>query len=110
MLAAPVFASKQEYLERLEDVDFWWPYVAEALRRHGLDADGHEPVAGTGGTYPTLLCGDVVVKLLGHFGSWRGHYAAERVAHAVLATDPEVAAPPRGAAGPGFGRPPAPLG
>lgn len=60
---------------------------------------GREPVAGIGGTYPTWLCGDVVVKLFGHSRAWRAGHAAERAAHAVLATDPAIAAPRLLAAG-----------
>ncbi len=93
MTAPPTFASLQEHVSRLGDVSFWWPYVAEILKRHGLADAGREPVAGFNATYPTFLYGDVVVKLFGYSRSWRGSHAAERAAQALVATDPEIAAP-----------------
>jgi len=50
-------------------------------------------VAGSNPTYPTFLYGDVVVKLFGYSRSWRASHAAERAAHALVATDPEIVAP-----------------
>jgi hypothetical protein len=91
--APPTFASIQEYVSRLGDVGFWWPYVAEILERHDLADAGREPAAGFNATYPTFLYGDVVVKLFGHFRSWRECHAAERAAQALVATDPAIAAP-----------------
>ncbi|WP_326612073.1 aminoglycoside 3'-phosphotransferase/choline kinase family protein [Streptomyces scopuliridis] len=91
----PAFASLRDYVSRLEDTGFWWPYAAEVLARHDLvDADARpDPVSGVGGTYPTFLYGDVVVKLFGGTGAWRESHAAERAALALVATDPEIAAP-----------------
>lgn len=54
---------------------------------------GGEPVAGIGGTYPTFLYGDLVVKLFGYYRSWRGNYAAESAAQVVLSSNQEIAAP-----------------
>jgi hypothetical protein len=93
MMAPPTFASSQAYVARLQDVGFWWPYVAEILRRHDLIDARCEPVAGSNPTYPTFLYGDVVVKLFGHVRPWREGHAAERAAHTLIATDPEIAAP-----------------
>src|SRR5205823_13579869 len=93
MTAPPTFASFQEHLSRLGDVDFWWPHVAEILKRHGLAGAGREPVAGFNATYPTFLYGDAVVKLFGCFRPWRASHAAERAAQALVATDPGIAAP-----------------
>src|SRR5438552_10191915 len=89
----PTFAFSQEYRSRLGDVDFWWPYVAEIVKRHGLTGAGREPVAGFNATYPTFLYGDVVVKLFGYLRPWRASHAAERAAQALVATDPEIRAP-----------------
>lgn len=61
--------------------------------RHGLADAGGEPVAGFNATYPTFLYGNVVVKLFGYSRSWRASHAAERAAHHLLATGPEIAAP-----------------
>lgn len=93
MTAPPRFASIQEHVSRLGDVGFWWPYVVEILERHDLVGAGREPVAGLNATYPTFLYGDVVVKLFGYSRSWRPSHAAERAAQALVATDPEIAAP-----------------
>jgi len=93
MTTPPTFASDQEYRSRATDVGFWWPNIAEILKRHDLSDADHEPVAGVGGTYPTFLHGDVVVKLFGYVRSWRETHAAERAAHKLIATDPEIAAP-----------------
>ena len=93
MPAPPTFASNQEFVSRLGDVGFWWPHVARIAERHGLNAAGRKPVAGFNPTYPTFLFGDVVVKLFGHTRAWRSSHAAESAAHALIATDPEIAAP-----------------
>jgi len=89
----PAIASVQDYVSRLGDVDFWGPYVAEILGRHDLAEAGPGPMAGFNPTYPTFLCGGVVVKLYGCSGAWRESHAAERAALALVATDPEIAAP-----------------
>ena len=93
MVTPPTFASLQDYSARIEDVGFWWPWVAEVLKRHGLADASAEPLAGVGGTYPTILQGDVVVKLFGYVRSWREGYAAERAAQILVAQDPEIATP-----------------
>ncbi len=93
MTAPPLFASIREYGSRLGDVSFWWPYVTEILGRHDLADASRDLVAGFNPTYPTFLCGDVVVKLFGYFRTWRESYTAEREALALLAIDPEIAAP-----------------
>ena len=68
-------------------------FIAEILARHNMSRAGTEPVAGTNATYPTFVCGDVVVKLFGYFRAWRKSYKAERTAHILIATDPKIAAP-----------------
>ena len=93
MITPPTFVSNQEYVARRGDAGFWWPYVAEILKRHDLTGAGQDLVAGTSGTYPTFLYGDVVVKLFGYRRSWRASQAAERAALTLIATDPEIAAP-----------------
>lgn len=89
----PTFTGNDDYRARLDDVDFWTPYVERALRAHGL-ADGRtEPVAGVNPTFPTFLYGDVVVKFLGHVPTWPTTYAGERAALALVGRDPAVLAP-----------------
>ncbi|WP_329520222.1 phosphotransferase family protein [Spirillospora sp. NBC_01491] len=73
------------------DVGFWGPHVAGILERHGLpDA---APVAGFNPTYPTFLCGDVVVKLFGGSPNWCEAHSAERAALDRLSTEPEILTP-----------------
>jgi hygromycin-B 7''-O-kinase len=91
--APPKFASLHDFVSRLGDVDFWWPYVIEILNRHDLADRGQDPVAGFNATFPTFVLGDVVVKLFGYLRAWRAGHAAERGAQALVATDPEIAAP-----------------
>jgi len=93
LIDPPTFVSDQEYGSRLDDAGYWWPYVSEILKRHDLVNAGWEPVAGTGGTYPTFLYGTIVVKLFGYLRSWRQSHAAEYEAQTLIATDPEIAAP-----------------
>ncbi len=93
MIAPPYFASLPEHVSRLGDVDLWRPYLFEALSRHDLTTGGGEPVAGFNATYPTFVCGDVIVKLFGYSQSWRRAHAAERAAHLVVGRDSEIAAP-----------------
>ncbi len=87
----------QDYVARLGDGGFWAPYLAEIVARHGLAGGAGPPVAGVNATYPTFLCsnpsGDLAVKLFGYFHPWRRSHAAERAAYALLASDPEIAAP-----------------
>lgn len=93
MIPPPKLASIEEHVSRLGDVDFWWPYVSEILKRHDLLDTGLTAVAGFNATYPTFLYGDVVVKLFGYSRSWRASHAAERGAQILVATDPEIVAP-----------------
>jgi len=93
VIAPPEFKSIREHVSCLGDVGFWGPYVAEILERHDLGGAERKPVAGFNPTYPTFLCGDVVVKLFGYSRAWRKSHAAESAALALVATNPEIAAP-----------------
>jgi len=86
MLKEPKFSSDQDYVSRLGDMDFWWPYLSTILVRYGLLAGRHEPQPGVGGTFPTFLCGEYVVKLFGGWHSWAQSFATERAAHRLLET------------------------
>ena len=63
------------------------------LERHGLADHGQAPFAGYNATYPTFVWGEVVVKLFGITPTWRQSHATERAALALLASDPQIAAP-----------------
>ena len=49
--------------------------------------------AGVGGTFPTLVCGDVVVKFFGHMPFWRRAHDSELAAMRLVAGDPDILAP-----------------
>lgn len=93
MSRPPSFTSLQDHISRLGDINFWWPYLCEILKRHGLINTHCEPIAGFNSTYPTFLYGDIVIKLFGYSKSWQQRYAAEHAALAVVATQPNVIAP-----------------
>ena len=93
MTALPAFRSLRDYVSRIGNVDFWRPYVEEILGRHGLTCRGQELEAGFNPTYPTFIYSDLVLKLFGYFPSWRESHRIERRAHALIATDPKIAAP-----------------
>jgi hypothetical protein len=93
MITPPIFASLQEHVSRLGDIEPWQPYIAEILERHHLTDTGRQPAAAFNATYPTFLYGDVVVKLFGYSRAWRASHAGERAAYASPATDPDMAAP-----------------
>ncbi|MCA9950520.1 MAG: aminoglycoside phosphotransferase family protein [Anaerolineales bacterium] len=99
MLKPPTFASEKEYIAQRTDVDFWRPFVIEILARYKLIDARRELVTGVGGTFPTFLYGDVVVKLFGFLRSWHKSYTAEYAAHTLLASDPRITAPSLLAAG-----------
>lgn len=95
-LAPPAFASDREYSARLDDSDFWTPYVRAALRLSGFPQP-ERIWSGQRGTYPTIHCDlGMVVKLYGE--SWYGpeSFAAESASYALLAGQhllvPELAA------------------
>lgn len=93
VIQPPTFASLEEYISRVNDVDFWAPYVTEILERHDLYDTSQEPEAGFNATYPTFLQGTVAVKIFGYAEAWSASHAAEHAALAEVATDPEIAAP-----------------
>ena len=103
----PAFFSTSDYLARLSDIGFWHPRVAGVFRRHGIEAEA-KLVAGVGGTFPTLLSGNVAIKLFGHLPFWRTAYEAERAAVRCVATDPRILAPTLLAEGRLFDDPTAP--
>ncbi len=87
----PRFASRREYVDRLGDPAYWMPYLRTVLARHGLpDADAS---AGVIGTYPTFLVGAVVVKLFGHFPSWRDDHDVEQAVLRLLDHNRDIPAP-----------------
>jgi len=74
-------------------VAFWKPRLSAIFERHGWSGARQPITAGAGGTYPTFLLGDLVIKLFGGQGPWRSSFSAERAALQALATQPGVAGP-----------------
>ncbi|HZC26563.1 MAG TPA: aminoglycoside phosphotransferase family protein [Actinopolymorphaceae bacterium] len=96
-----MFSPDHDYGDHLGDARLWTPYVTEVLRRHGLrdGVSGQAPESGFVGTYPTFLCGPYVVKLFGHFGTWRTSYDTEVAMQRLLLDNPDIPAPRLVAAG-----------
>ena len=95
------FATPREYGDRVGDAEFWGPYVATALARHGLPA--LPPAVGAVGTFPTFLVGRYVVKFFGELFGGPSCYEIERSLHRVLLAHPEIPAPTLVAEGELFG-------
>ncbi len=92
--AAPAelaFVSTAEYAATRENVDFWQPYVHEALRRHALPTVA--PGIGTGGTLPTFLAGAYVVKLFPALFSGAECFEIERSLHQLFLEHRRILAP-----------------
>ena len=91
MPAPPEFADLADHVARNRDAAFWRPYLDAIRARHDLpDA---APVAGFNVTYPTFICGDVVIKLFGYSKAWRPAAVHEVAAYRTLAADPAIAVP-----------------
>lgn len=91
--SSPTISSPGDFKTRLSDTEFWSPYVLDVLQRHNLAGAVDDIVAGVGGTFPTFLVGEVVVKFFGYLDWWRSSCRTERAAHALLASDSEINAP-----------------
>ena len=89
----PSFPSTRAYLACLDNLEYWWPHAIRVFERHGFDVDTNNGESGRGGTFPTLICDDVVVQLFGHLPFWGRAYAAECAAMRCTARDPDILAP-----------------
>ena len=88
----PPLASDDDYIARRGDVAFWGPAIDE-ISRH-LDLPLHrQPVPGSNPTWPTFVCGEVVVKFFGHLSRWRQVFEAELAALRLVSSDPAILAP-----------------
>lgn len=92
-LSAPKFESLQEFRSKIEDADFWWPYAAKILEKNNLLDQEHEPDAGVNGTFPTIIYGDVVVKMFGYAHAWRKSFEFDRIAQAAVSRNPAIKVP-----------------
>jgi len=59
-LEPPALKSRSSYARKFQDATFWQPYVDEVARRHKLTPA--QAMLGNGGTFPTFLLGEHVVK------------------------------------------------
>lgn len=87
----PVFTSIDSYGARLGDVGYWRPYAEAALASSGLPEQRMQ--SGFEGTYPTLVGGQLVVKLFGYFPGWRESVAAETAANRAIERIDGISAP-----------------
>ncbi len=90
----PVFVNDSDFRSRRFDPEFWLPYVQTILEDAGWHRDGSNRLeVGIGGTYPTFLHGDIVIKLFGYLQYWNESFHNEQAAHEVLAADSNVLVP-----------------
>ena len=92
-LEPPNFRTRETFRSGHGDVAFWRPYVDITLAQAGLSGGDSAPLSGFNSTYPTFICGDVVLKFFGHLEHWSDSYRFERAALDLVSTDPEIAAP-----------------
>ncbi len=92
-LQPPSFATSGEYHAASRQPRHWLGLLDAIAERHDLALDTKRVHPGEGGTYPTFLLGDVVVKFFGHLPNWRVAYTAEQAAMAVIAQDPTLRTP-----------------
>ena len=90
---APSFGTIGEYQAALQQPQPWLALLHAISERHSLEVMMARARPGEGGTYPTLVVDDLVVKLFGYLPNWRMAYAAERAAMALVAQDPGLLAP-----------------
>jgi hygromycin-B 7''-O-kinase len=81
-LERPTLASRSSYARRFQDPVFWQPYLDEVLRRHGLPP--RQAILGTGGTFPTFLVGEYVVKFFGRRFDGAECFLIERALHSQV--------------------------
>lgn len=93
MLEPPKFSTLDEYRKHLNDKLFWGPYIDEVLKRHDLQEVGLEPTSGVGGTYPTFLYGNKVIKLFGFFQAWEKSFEQEISIQKLVSDNSRILAP-----------------
>jgi len=76
-LQPPQFASLADYQQAVVQPSVWKPLLDVIAEQHGLGVVRVQTEAGVGGTYPTFLMGDVVLKLFGYLPRWREAFTAE---------------------------------
>lgn len=87
------FQSLEHFKSRAGDVSLWQGAIHLTLNTAGLSPPDTEPVPGHNATYPTFICGDVVVKFFGYLDSWQQSHAFEQAALELVSTDREILAP-----------------
>jgi aminoglycoside phosphotransferase (APT) family kinase protein len=92
-LSAPAFDSIAAFKQALQDVSGWLPVLHAIAERHDLVINPARVEVGIGGTYPTFLVDDVVIKLFGHLPRWQDAFRAELAVMQFIGQDPSLAAP-----------------
>jgi aminoglycoside phosphotransferase len=92
MILPEPIETQPHYGDHLGDAQYWGQYVLEVLHRERLPVTAiEEPFVGS---FPTFLVGDLVIKLFGRGFDGGDSWASERSMHEVLATWPDLPAPP----------------
>ena len=92
-IEVPEFNSLQDYQDALRQPRLWSRLLHEILQRHGLNLNQAHVQSGVGGTYPTFVMGDVVLKLFGYLPHWQEAYEAEKSALQAVAGNAAIKAP-----------------
>lgn len=83
--------TRAEYLRRFRDAAYWQPYIDVVLRRHGLSR--RRAAIGSGGTFPTFLVDDLVVKFFPKRFDGSECFVVERALHTTVLDQAELAVP-----------------
>lgn len=94
-----LFDSKDDYILKKQDIEFWKPRIERLLSQHDLRQSFDNIVPGFNSTYPVFVMDDVVIKFFCHRSNWQSVFQKERAVHEVLATNPDILAPKILAAG-----------
>jgi hygromycin-B 7''-O-kinase len=78
-LDRPVLKGRSSYARKFQDPAFWQASIDEVLRRHKLPPA--EATLGSGGTFPTFLVGEHVVKFFGQRFDGAECFLVERSLH-----------------------------
>lgn len=88
-----LFSSGLQYEKCKDDTSFWGPIVREVLRRHHLNQNNSQIIAGFNSTYPVFSTNDLIVKFFGYRTLWQETFLNECAAHQCLAQDARICVP-----------------
>jgi hygromycin-B 7''-O-kinase len=87
----PDMASRSNYARLFQDAGFWQPYVDEVLRWHNLPPG--QATLCVGGTFPTFLVGEYVVKFFGQLFDGAECFEIEQYLHSRVLSKLGVSVP-----------------